>query len=444
MNCKKIIIFALILLSPCLFGLKQIVAEESRKADYSETISVLQQLYNAKITSSNTDLELAREALEEKYYSVACLLSALSESGSVHARNFRNILNDLGFEMKSSPRPDIITNDTKENLEFSLAVELSEIDTNYPQLIEKIKPERNERALEDITFAWKAEMQHRDLIKKMRSSLSPPSKKAVDNLEEVHEYHVCQRCGSIVFKLPESSCIICGSLVSAHKQIKSQALFDSVGADTNGPDRSKDLFVDSQKREPPRPNAVQNMRDPYRSKPVPRMHEWFITLFVFKPTIFVNKSHLAYDPTWLEGSMLTHYIEKELKLRINPNIPIKVGDSLSELENIESVDDKDYFISCISGEIQDILITSKKSETWGVLKVKYIFSEQQINSSYRSRETKQIQIIPSDNSTDKTPESILVHKNLTRDDMEKLLQNAAKEIVDRVVLILPSIQERTR
>ena len=71
-------------------------------------------------------------------------------------------------------------------------------------------------------------------------------------------------------------------------------------------------------------------------------------------------------------------------------------------------------------------------------------TEQRINSSYKSRETKQVQIIPGDNSTDKTPEAILVHKNLTQDDMEKLLQNAAKEIVNRVVLELPSVQERTR
>jgi hypothetical protein len=174
------------------------------------------------------------------------------------------------------------------------------------------------------------------------------------------------------------------------------------------------------------------------------MHEWFITLFTSNPSIFTKNALLAYEPTGLEGSMLTHYIEQELKLRINPKIQIKVGDILSELKNKESVDDRDYFIFCISGEIQDLLITSKKSETWGVLKVKYIFVEQRINSLYKSSETKQVQIIPGDNSTDKTPGAILVHKNLTRDDMEKLLQNSAKEIVDRIVLTLPSVQERTK
>jgi len=440
MNCKKLIIFTLILLFSCPFGLKQTVGEEIRKANYYQTISALQQLYNAKIMGSNTYSELAQKALEQRYYSVASLLSALSEAESVHARNFINILNELGFGMKDFPKPDIKISATRENLEFSLAVELSKIDTYYPTLIERIKPEGNESALEDITYAWKAETQHRDLIINMESSLWPPLGKIVDNLKEAHEYHVCQRCGSTVFNLPEKSCIICGSPISIYKRIKSQAMFDFVDGNTNKPDRSNDLVVDSQKREPPQLNAVQNIRESFRPKPVPRVDEWFITFFTLNPIIFAKKAHLAYEPTGLEGSMLTHYIEKELKLRINTDIPVKVGKVLPELKNKKSVNNRDYFIFCISGEIQDLLITSKKSETWGVLKVKYIFSEQQINSSYISRETKQIQIIPSDNSTDNTPEAILVHKNLTRDDMEKLLQNAAKEIVNRVVLKLPSVQ----
>jgi len=190
--------------------------------------------------------------------------------------------------------------------------------------------------------------------------------------------------------------------------------------------------------------AISTLLETFRPKPVQKMHEWFITPFTLNPIIFAKKADLAYEATGLEGNILTHYIEKELKLRINPRIPIKVGDIFAGLNDKESVEDKDYLISSISGEILDLLIISKKSETWGMLKVKYIFAEHRINSSYNSRETKQIQIIPSDNSTDKTPEAILVHKSLTRDDMEKLLQNAAKEIVNRVVLILPSAQESTK
>ncbi|MBU0465792.1 MAG: rubrerythrin family protein [Proteobacteria bacterium] len=220
MNCKKTIIH--ILFGFCLFSfvLNQAASSENNITNYRETISILQELCRAEITASKTYAAFAQKALEEKYYSVARLFSALSESEFVHARNFKNILNDLGVETENFPEPDIKISDTKENLKFSLNVELSEIDTNYPKLIKRIKTEGNERALEDITYAWESEMQHRDLIKKMKSALGFFFGKIVDKLKEAKDYHVCQRCGSTVFKLPEKSCIICGNPVSMYKQIK--------------------------------------------------------------------------------------------------------------------------------------------------------------------------------------------------------------------------------
>jgi rubrerythrin len=219
MNCKKLIIYTLVVSFSFSLGLKQTVAGENKITNYSETISVLQELYRAEIIASKTYSGFAKKAEEEKYYSVSRLFSALSGSETVHARNFKNILNDLGVEPKIFPDQDIEIADTRTNLKWALKVELSEIDANYPRLIKKLKPEGNTRALEDISYAWKSEMQHRDLIKKMKSALGFFFGKVVDKLKEAKDYHVCQRCGSTVFKLPEKSCIICGSPVSLYKQI---------------------------------------------------------------------------------------------------------------------------------------------------------------------------------------------------------------------------------
>ena len=219
MNCKKIIVCTLVVLISFFLCLIQTVAGENKIANYRETISVLQELYKAEIIASKTYSGFAKKAEEEKYYSVSRLFSALSGSETVHARNFKNILNDLGVEPKNFPDPNIKIADTKTNLKWALKVELSEIDTNYPKLIKKIKIEGNKGALEDITYAWKSEMQHRDLIKKMKSAIGFFFRKIVDKLKEAKDYHVCQRCGSTVFKLPEKSCIICGSPVSMYKQI---------------------------------------------------------------------------------------------------------------------------------------------------------------------------------------------------------------------------------
>jgi len=195
-------------------------AGENNIADYPETIAVLQELYRSEIIASRTYSGFARKAAEEKYYCVARLFRALSESETVHAGNFKTILNELGLEPEKFPEPDSTIADTRTNLNWALKVELSEIDTNYPKLITRIKPEGNRRALEDITYAWKSEMQHRDLIKKMKSGLGLFFGKIVEKLKKAKEYHVCRRCGSTVFKLPEKTCIICGSPVSLYKKTK--------------------------------------------------------------------------------------------------------------------------------------------------------------------------------------------------------------------------------
>jgi len=219
MNHNKIILCTLAFFISFSIFIKQSVAGEKKSVNYQETISVLQELYKSEIIACKTYSRFAQKADDEEYYSVARLFKALSESESVHARNFKNILNELGLEPKRFPEPDIQKADTKSNLKWALKVELSEIDTNYPKLINRIKPEGNEKALEYITYAWESEMQHRDLIKKMKSGCWLFFGKIVDKLKEAKKYHVCQRCGSTVFKLPEKSCVICGNPASMYKQI---------------------------------------------------------------------------------------------------------------------------------------------------------------------------------------------------------------------------------
>ena len=107
MNCKKIIVCTLVVLISFSLCLIQTVAGENKIANYRVTISVLQELYKSEIIASKTYSGFAKKAEEEKYYSVSRLFSALRGSEAVHARNFKNILNDLGVEPKYFPDPDI-------------------------------------------------------------------------------------------------------------------------------------------------------------------------------------------------------------------------------------------------------------------------------------------------------------------------------------------------
>ncbi len=52
---------------------------------------------------------------------------------SVHARNFKTILSDLGAEVQVMPEPEDATSTTKENLKYAATREMREIDREYPQ-----------------------------------------------------------------------------------------------------------------------------------------------------------------------------------------------------------------------------------------------------------------------------------------------------------------------
>lgn len=189
-------------------------------SEYPETIAVLRELYEGEVAACKTYSVFAQKASEEKYGSVATLFIALRTSESIHARNFQNILKELGHTVGEMPVFDIKVSKTKKNLKWALDVELSEIDTRYPEFIERIKPEAYEPAMRDITYAWKAEEQHRDLIKRMQSGIRFFFGKIVQKLKGADKYFVCQRCGSTLFELPKHTCIICGSPVSMYREVK--------------------------------------------------------------------------------------------------------------------------------------------------------------------------------------------------------------------------------
>lgn len=113
MKHNKIIVCTLVFLILFSIFIKQSVAGEKKKVNYQETITVLQQLERSEIIAYKTYSRFAQKAEEEKYYSISRLFKALSESESVHARNFKKILNDLGVEPEKFAEPDIEIDDTK-------------------------------------------------------------------------------------------------------------------------------------------------------------------------------------------------------------------------------------------------------------------------------------------------------------------------------------------
>ena len=190
------------------------------QSNYPETIAVLQTAYQNEIQAHVSYQAYAQKALSENYPSIAHLFVSLASSEAMHARNFRQCLSDLNIEV-SEPKAEIKVSSTKENLKNATQVELQEIDQRYPQFIQKIKSEKHEVALRNLTYAWESEKQHRALIEKIESGTGFLFGLLASRIEDKpFRYFVCQTCGSTIRELPKEACPICSVPASQYKEIE--------------------------------------------------------------------------------------------------------------------------------------------------------------------------------------------------------------------------------
>lgn len=148
---RKILLCLLVLLFfiPAFF-----VGAQSK---YPKTVYALQDRYADEIHAVHKYLAYAQQALSEDYPNIAYLFVTFAASESVHARNFKRLLCDLAVEVKEIPDPEFEVSSTKGNLKKATTLEIDEIDREYPRIIEYIRPEKHEAAVQDIMYAWKAE-----------------------------------------------------------------------------------------------------------------------------------------------------------------------------------------------------------------------------------------------------------------------------------------------
>jgi rubrerythrin len=152
---------------------------------------------------------------------IAYVFVSFAASESVHARNFKKLLCDLGVEVKEIPKRGFVVSGTKENLRNATTLEIEEIDREYPRVIENIKPERHDAAIQDITYAWKAEKQHLDLLKRVQSGTGRYFGMLVKEVEKTDvRFFVCQGCGSTLTALPSDVCPICKGPVAGYKEVE--------------------------------------------------------------------------------------------------------------------------------------------------------------------------------------------------------------------------------
>jgi rubrerythrin len=179
-----------------LFLKKSLHAE----SDYTNTIQILQTLYKDEVQAFHNYRAYARMAESENHPKIAQLFMAFATSESIHARNFKAILSELGAVPQTQLEINVEVSSTKKNLNRATKVELEEIDNKYPQFVETLKSENHETAIQFATYAWKSEKQHRDLIKRIKSGTG------------------------IFFGLLKKDCPICGTPAAKYKKIEANQL----------------------------------------------------------------------------------------------------------------------------------------------------------------------------------------------------------------------------
>lgn len=188
-------------------------------ATYPMTIEALQARYADEVTAHQKYGAYAQHALKEGYPAIAHLFRTLAASEAIHSKNFARLLRELGQEPRK-PKVEFKISTTRKHLKQAATVEAEEIDNEYPQILAGIKDENHEEAIKFITYAWKAEQQHRDLILKIKKAASWFFGSLVSKIEGTPtRYYVCQVCGSTVTELPIGQCPICDHPPSDYAEV---------------------------------------------------------------------------------------------------------------------------------------------------------------------------------------------------------------------------------
>ena len=200
-----------------LFTMGDAVGSEQRSR--AETAAALQERYADEVIAHGKYGAYAEYAEKEGYPAIAHLFKAIAASEAIHARNFARLLREMGHQPRT-PLFQIELSSTREHLQQAATVEANEIDTEYPAILERIRPEQHEEAVRFITYAWEAEKQHRELILKIKEGASWFFGLLVTKIEgNPTRYYVCQVCGSTVMALPESRCPICDHPLDNYREV---------------------------------------------------------------------------------------------------------------------------------------------------------------------------------------------------------------------------------
>jgi rubrerythrin len=157
-------------------------------------------------TASAKYTAFAARAREEGYPQIAVLFEATAKAETVHARNHKAVLDQLGLKMEPfTPKFELKT--TRENLLNAIKGEGYEVDTMYPDFMKAAMRDRIDPAISTFSMALHAEMTHKKFF---TTALQALDAKTVTQLPL--EYFVCSKCGNTFSsETVGAKCPLCGT-----------------------------------------------------------------------------------------------------------------------------------------------------------------------------------------------------------------------------------------
>ena len=190
-------------------------------AGYPITAAAMRAAQDAEMQVYYRYTAYGRAAQQEGYVGIAYLFVAFASAELIHASNFGRIQARLNTEVAPTLKPEFKVGTTKDNLIAAAGIEMRSVDDYYPAMLERIRPEAHEDAMNAVRWAWATEERHRDKIKQIRRwspTFFEQVAKAIDG--KTGQYFVCQICGCTLSAVPAGACPVCKNLPTHYRQIE--------------------------------------------------------------------------------------------------------------------------------------------------------------------------------------------------------------------------------
>jgi len=191
---------------------------------YPATVAAMREAQESELAVYYRYTEFARRAQQEGYRGIAYLFVAFGSAEMIHATNFGRILARLNAEVLPIAKPQVAVGSTRDNLLAAAEIEARSVDEYYPKLLERIRPEGHQDAMNAVQFAWGTEQRHREKIRQIRRWSPAFFEQVAKHIDKkTGQYFVCQICGNTVNVVPEGTCPVCKNPSSHFRLIEPPA-----------------------------------------------------------------------------------------------------------------------------------------------------------------------------------------------------------------------------